>query len=172
MAVVRVVKHVNAAPAVVFAVAADLEHWPDFIRGVQRIDRLEPHADGPLRAGMRFRETRTMFGRESTEEFQVTACDAPHRFSLEAKSCGVLFASEHRFIPDIAGTLVELTLTTKPISLMAKLMKPLSGLMLGPMKKCVEADLDDLKAVAEQRAAADWQIDPDAALHGYQSSTV
>jgi len=169
MAVLRVVKHVNAAPAVVFAVATDLEHLADFIHGIERIEQL---TEGPMRVGTRFRETRKMFGRECTEEFQVTAFDAPHRFTLEANTSGVLFASAHRFIPDIAGTLVELTLTMTPVSRLAKLMKPLSGLMLAPMKKCIEADLEDLKAIAEQRASADWQINPDAALHGYESSRV
>ena len=169
MAVLRLVKHVNAAPELVFAVAADLEHWPDFFRQVERI---EPLAEGPVRVGFQFRETRKMFGRQSTERFEVTACDRPHRFVIEARSCGMLFTSEHHLIPDIAGTLVELTLTAKPLTLAAKLLKPLSTLMMGPMKKCLEADLDDLKAIAEQRAAADWQVNPDAAIHGYESSVV
>jgi hypothetical protein len=169
MAVLRVVKHVNAAPELVFGVATDLEHLADFIRGVERIERL---TDGPMRVGTQFRETRRMLGRECSELFEVMAYDRPHCLVTQATCCGAVFTNEQRFIPDIAGTLVELTLTTKAVSLLARLMQPLGALMMGSMKKCIDADLEDLKAIAEQRAAADWQINPEAALRGYESSMV
>jgi hypothetical protein len=169
MAVLRRVKHVNAARELVFAVASDVEHWPSVFRVVERIERL---TEGPMRVGARFRETRDVGGRQRTAEFEVTEFDRPHRFVTQASMCGSLITYEHRLIPDIAGTLVELTLTTKPVSVPAKVMSPLAALMMGSMKKLIDADLEDLKAAAEQQAAVDWQINPDAALHGYESSVV
>lgn len=164
MAVLTMQKHVNAPPETVFRVATDLDNWSDFIRGIERIERL---TDGPMRVGTRYRETRKMFGKESTEEFEVTGFDAPREFAVQAYTCGALFVSRHRFVPDISGTLVELTLESKPQSIIARLMAPLGKLMMGSMKKLIDADLDDLKAIAEQRAAADWVINPQAAINGY-----
>lgn len=164
MAMLIMQKHINASPETVFRVATDLANWSDLIRGIERI---EPLTEGPMRVGTRYRETRKMFGKESTEEFEVTALDAPHGFDVQAHTCGMLFTSRHRFVPDISGTLVELTLESKPQSIFARLMAPLGKVMMGSMKKLIDADLEDLKAIAEQRAAADWVINPDAAMKGY-----
>jgi hypothetical protein len=106
---------------------------------------------GPVGVGTRFRETRVMFGRDSSEEMTVTAFDPPHSCTLEAYTCGAQFISEHRFKPDGAGTLLELSIRTEPRTLLAKLASPLGVLMTGPMKKMILADMEDLKVAVEQR---------------------
>ena len=142
-------EHVTAQPEVVFDVAADFHNAADNIQG---IDSLEVLTDGPIGVGTRFRETRVMMGKSSTEEMEITQFDAPHNYVLETQSCGCHFRCEYRFVGDISGTNVRLTMDTKALSLFSKLMAPLSSLMMGPMKKCIAADLADLKSVAESRA--------------------
>ena len=142
-------EHVTAPPEVVFDVASDFRHAANFIQG---IDSLEVLTDGPIGVGTRFRETRVMFGKKSTEEMEITEFDAPHRYVVEGESCGGHYRFEYRFVGDIAGTNIRLNVETRALSFFAKLMSPLSKLMMGPMKKCIAADLEDVKSLAEAKA--------------------
>jgi len=142
-------KHVEATREEVFAVASDFEHAAENIRGIERLEVL---GDGTVGIGTRFRETRVMFGKESTEEMEITAFDPPQGYIVEAEMCGAHFRSEYRFISDIAGTHMRITVETHPVTMVAKLMSPLSLLMVGQMKKCIDADLEDIKRVAEAKA--------------------
>ena len=42
----------------------------------------------------------------------------------------------------------------KPLTLMAKLMRPLGAMMRSTMRKCMERDMDALQALAEGRPVA------------------
>ena len=141
-------KHFEAPLEMVFELLSDLEHAEENIRGIEKLELLAP---GPVGAGSRFRETRMMFGTASTEEMDVTAFDPPHGYTVECESCGAQCRADYHLVSDIAGTHVRLDFIVRPISLLAKLVSPFSRLMLRPMKKMMEADLDDLKAIAETR---------------------
>ncbi len=143
-------EHITAPPEVVFEVASDFHHAAENIQGIDRLDVL---TDGPVGVGTRFRETRTMFGKEATEEMEITAFDAPHSYVVEGESCGGHYRFEYRFVGDISGTNVRLNVETRAISFFAKLMTPVASLlMVGPMKKCIAADMEDVKKVAESKS--------------------
>jgi hypothetical protein len=110
---------------------------------------------GPVGVGTRFKETRIVFKREATETFEFTAFEPNRRFEMVAVSCGALYRFEFRFTPEGAGTRLAFTFEVKAVSFWAKLMAPLSVLMMGSMRKCADGDLEALKAVAEgQKQAA------------------
>jgi carbon monoxide dehydrogenase subunit G len=150
MAQLEVKAHVDAPPEVVFEVLSDFAHAAENIRGIERLEIL---TDGPVGVGTRFRETRVMFGKESTEEMEITAFDPPHGYTVGADSCGCRYCAEYRLVADIAGTHVRLLISTQPITLTAKLMSPLSFLMSGSMKMLIAADLEDVKRIAEAKEA-------------------
>ena len=154
MASLRLTKHIDAPPEITFAVAADVARWPESIGSIELVEML---TDGPVGVGTRFRETRTMFGRQTAEVMTFTAFDPPQGFTLEALSHGARIVSVHRFIPDIAGTLVELTIRTKAQSLLARLYAPLGWVIFCALKQPLEADLDDLRQAAEALAPVDWR---------------
>ena len=139
-------KSVAAPPAVVYAVCTDLDRLPERLPAITKIERVTP---GPFGVGTVFRETRVMFGREATETFEATAVDPGRSFTLRAMSCGCEFVVEHRFVPEGAGTRVELETQMRPVTFFAKLMSPLGKMMAGSMKKAIAADLDTLAAAAE-----------------------
>jgi carbon monoxide dehydrogenase subunit G len=139
-------KSVAAPPAAVFAVLTDSERIQAAVPAIKRIEKLTP---GPFGVGTQLRETRVMFGREATETFEVTAFEPARLFTLSAVSCGTEFHCEHRFVPEAGGTRLELEVTTRAVSLFAKLMWPLGLLMAGPMKKAMLKDLDAIARAAE-----------------------
>jgi hypothetical protein len=144
-------KHIDAPVETVFRVFSDLPNAAGRCQGIKKLEMLTP---GPVGAGSRFRETRVVFGREATEEMYVSEFQPPHRYDVRCESCGAAYHTMFAFRPDGSGTMVDMTFDIQAISFFAKLMKPLSGLMMGPMKKCMEQDLTDLKKFAEANATS------------------
>ncbi len=146
MASLSITKHIAAPPERVFQLSTDLEHWAERISAIVRVSKL---TDGPVGAGTRFRETRVVFKKESTEEMEFTAFEPGQSYSVGCESCGCRYDTRFDFVPDQGGTRVEMTLETKPLTFFAKVMSPIGLLMAGSMRKMIEKDLDDLKAAAE-----------------------
>lgn len=139
-----------AAPvADVFALFTDL---PNAAGRVQSIRHIELLTSGPVGAGTRFRETRIMLGTEQTEEMEIVAFDPPHNYTLQCISCGTEYRSQFRFLPCERGTQLEQEFTTRPLTLVAKLLSPLSTIMFSPVKQSLHHDLRDLKQIAERHA--------------------
>jgi hypothetical protein len=148
MATVQCSTTLNAAPPRVFEVFTDLARGAERIQAIKKLELLTP---GPLRVGTRFRETRLMFGKEASEEFEVTELEANRLYSTACDSCGVRFRMRFEFRPDGAGTRVDMRVDTEPHTFFAKLMSPLSGLVLKSCVKAFEADMADLRKVCETR---------------------
>lgn len=140
---------VNAPLANVFQIYSDIGNAAERIDGIENIEIL---TDEPIGKGTRFRETRIMFGRSSTEEMEITEFEPNKKYTVEAFSCGAHFQTIFRFQPNGDATNVEVELNTRNISWFAKLMSPLGFLMAGSMKKMFESDLDQLKQYCEQVA--------------------
>src|SRR5262245_53571924 len=130
----------------VFALSTDLEGWPGRITGITKVEKLTP---GSVGVGTRFRETRVMFGKEATEEMEFTRFERNSAYALGCESCGASCLSTFTFEPQSGGTRLTVEFDCRPRSFFAYLFWPLSLLMRGMMKKCIQKDLDDLKAAAE-----------------------
>jgi hypothetical protein len=147
MADLTLTQHINAPVETTFHLATDLDNWPGRIKGITKVERL---TTGPVGVGTRFRETRIMFGRPSTEEMEFTEFEPNRCYVVEADSGGCHFHSEFRFEPADGGTRVTMAFTSQPQSFMAKVAGKLMGWMMrSAIRKCVQQDLDDLKAAAE-----------------------
>ena len=139
---------VETPPDVAFSAAIDISDWPRFISGVQSVELLTP---GPVGAGTRFRETRSMFGRQATEDMTLAEIEPPRRFLLTAFNHGTAYRAENLFAPEGAGTRMTLVFEGRPATLLARLFAPLGWLFLGTLKRQLESDLADLKREAERR---------------------
>lgn len=141
-----------AAPRdVVFATFREAPRWPQIVSGINAVGGVS----GPLEQGDTFTETRTMFGREATETFEVTDLVADEVLTLTSDSCGVRFVSRHTFEDAGEGrTKVTLSMATQPLTIVGRLMAPLGVLMAGSMKKLIARDMADFAAECEQAANA------------------
>lgn len=148
--VMKLSRHVQADPRRTFAAFTDFAGAPQHVSGIKRIELL---TEGPVRVGTRFRETRVMFNREATEEMEVTEFRPSESYSLGCDSCGARWSSRFVFTPEGGGTRVDLEMQCRPTTFVAWLMTPMSWLMAGTMRKCVEQDMIDMQRVAEGNAA-------------------
>lgn len=146
MARLMLSKMIEAPRESVFAEFSDFRTVADRLSGVKRCEVL---TDGPIRAGTRYRETREMMGKEATEEMEITVFDPPSMYRVEGFSCGARWICDLKFSESAGGTLVEMEFSSRAETLMGKLMSPLGFLMKGAMRKCIEGDLNDLKAHIE-----------------------
>jgi carbon monoxide dehydrogenase subunit G len=148
-------KKINAPVETVFRICSDFQNTPNTISAIKKIEML---TEGPTRVGTRFKETRIMFGKEATEEMEVAEFQPNRSFTLVADSCGCRYEMSHQFHREGNGTRLELDMNAKATSFLAKLMSPLSVLMMGTMKKAIDSDLDEVKRAAESPASPALQV--------------
>lgn len=146
---VAVTQEIAAPPERAFALAADLAGAGAVFSGIARLELL---TQGPVGVGTRFRETRVMFGRESSEEMTVLAFDPPRAFLVGNEAHGCRYRKTFAFAPDGAGTRATVTFEAEPLTLMAKVMAVLLAFMAKSIAKLIARDLADLKRAAETRA--------------------
>ena len=138
---------VSAPPARVFAIAADIPHINSIIPSITRVEVLTP---GPTRVGTRWRETRKAGPGSATVELGVTALEPNRLMTVVGAIAGTQYTSTFTFQPTAEGTHVSLDCTAAPTTFLARLMLPLTMLILPTMSKDMEGDLKALKAAAEK----------------------
>lgn len=141
---------IDADPETVFDVIADIERSPTYIEGIEKVEML---TEGSVGVGTRWRETRVMMKKEAVEEMEVTAFESPSHYSVHCDSCGYVVEWTFRVEPSGGGSKLTLVMTSTAQTLLAKLMAPLCWLTAGMMKKCVEADMRNIKDYIEKQPA-------------------
>jgi hypothetical protein len=141
---------VHAPRALTFAIASDVNSWPDMIGAIERIDLITRE---PVVAGTRFRETRRMHGRISSEEMMFSEIDPPQHFAVTGESHGARYRIDHVFEDDPEGTRMTLSFSATPLSMGARLMSPLALLFRAALMRQIKADLADVKSAIETRVA-------------------
>lgn len=140
-------QHVAAPVERVFGIAADFEGAADVIDGITRVEML---TDGPVGVGTRFRETRRMYGREATEEMEVSEFVPGERYALGCESHGCRYRTVFHFRPAGDGTEIDMEFEATPQTFFAKVMSVLTRPAIKGIAKIVEQDLEDVKAAAER----------------------
>ncbi len=147
MAKFNMEKTVHAPVEKVFSTFTNFREAENHVSGIAKLEVL---TDGPIGVGTKFRETRIMFKKEAVEEMEIRSFEPNKSYSVGCHSCGADFHTTFHFVPRGEATEVKMDMNCKPVSLFAKIMSPLTSLMMGPtMKKCIQSDLNDLAAVAE-----------------------
>lgn len=150
----RVSREIAARPDRVWNIITDVERSPDVLSGVVSVERLDDlDAFG---VGTRWRETRVMFGKQATEEMEVTAVDDGHRYTVTADSSGTTYTSVLVVepLPDERCRLV-MTFSAAPGGRVAKVLAATVGrVFLGATRRMLQQDVDDIAMHAEGGTAA------------------
>lgn len=149
---VEVAKETTASPADVWDVVTDLEASVATMRGITAVERLDDGGD--FEVGTRWRETRVMFGREATEELEVTAVDEGRSYTVEADNRGTHYVSELIVEPAGDGAVIRMTFGAEQGGRLNRLLASTVGRAFeGATRKALQQDLDDIAAAAEGRSA-------------------
>lgn len=145
MKTLRVARTTKATPDQLWDAITDLDRWADRISGITDVTRLDDGTD--FGVGTRWRETRIMFGREATEEMEVTEIAEGRSYTVEAGGRGADYTSVWAIEPKGDETELSMTFSGEPTSLIAKIMAMTLGkLFEGATRKAMEKDFDDILA--------------------------
>ncbi len=139
---------VTATRAAAWAVATDVEGWARIIRGVQRIEVVARPASGLT--GLRWRETRLLFGDAATVEKWVTRAVEPDLYETRAEQDGFVFTTTLRLAEQGGGVVLTSTHRTEAVTLGARLKALPMVFFRGVIRKAILEELHDLKAAIER----------------------
>jgi len=144
-------ERIEAPPDVVWAVITNIENAADVISGISVI--VHPFDDRDFDVGFTWRETRRMFGKDTTEEMQVVAVDDGRSYDVESDSHGTRYFSTTSVLPDGDGCVLRMAFRGEAQNTLSKVMGATLGrLFEGPTRRAIQQDLRDIAAEAQRRA--------------------
>ena len=100
--------------------------------------------------GLRWIETREFYGKEATEEMEISELENNKYYKVLAESHGAKYETVLNFAEEGGGTKMEMIFTSNPQGLIAKIMSFMMGpIMKKTMIKCLEDDLESIKKYCE-----------------------
>lgn len=141
---------INGSKAAIWAAITDIEHASETISGIENIEVLEKPATGLV--GLRWRETRMLFGKPATAEKWVTEAVENEFYKTRAEDNGFVFITTIRMSESGGGITLTSSHDSQPQGFAAKLMSlPMGLLFKGVAKKAILQDLNDIKSAVEQK---------------------
>jgi len=141
---------IHGTGAAVWAAIADIEHAAETVSGIEKIELVDKPARGLV--GLRWRETRILFGKPATVEKRITEAVENQSYTARAEDNGFVFLSTMSIAVGRGGVTLTSTHLSQPQGLAARLMSIPMGLFFkGVARKAVLQDLNDIKAAVERR---------------------
>jgi uncharacterized protein YndB with AHSA1/START domain len=142
---------INGSREAVWAAITNIENAAEIVSGIQKIEILEKPANGLV--GLRWRETRMLFGKPATVEKWITDAADNTFYITRSEDNGFVFLTATRISEGGNGsTTVTSSHDSQPQSIAARFMSiPMRLLFKGVIKKAILQDLSDIKSAVEQR---------------------
>ena len=145
---------ISGSKAAIWAAITDIENASKTMSGIEHIEVLEKPANGLV--GLKWRETRTLFGKPATAEKWITDAAENEFYKTRAESDGFVFLSTMSISESRGGMTLTSTHESKPHGIVATVMSiPMRLLFKGVAKRAILQDLNDIKSAVEHGQAAD-----------------
>ncbi len=132
----------------IWNVITDIEHSQENIKAIDKIEVLNKPED--QLNGLKWRETRTMFGKEATEVMWVTESENNHYYKTRAESHGMVYESTLTIDTEGDHEVLTMGFEGEPQSFMGKVMNVVFGkMMASSTQKALLDDLEDIKNAVE-----------------------
>jgi hypothetical protein len=142
---------INGSKAAVWAAITNVEHFAELLSGVEKIEIVEKPASGLV--GLRWRETRILFGKPATVEKWITEAVENESYNSRAEDSGFVFITTNRISEGSGGMTLTASHATKPQGIIARLKSTPMFLFKGMIKKAILKDLNDIKVAVEQKGS-------------------
>src|SRR5262245_11427232 len=140
---------IHGSRAAVWAAITDIENAAETIRGIEKIEVLEKPANGLV--GLRWRETRMLFGKPATAEKWITEAVENEFYKTRAESDGFVFTSTTSISQSRGGITLSTSHDSQPQGVVQRLMSiPMALFFKGVAKKALRQDLNDIKSAVER----------------------
>lgn len=147
--IVRTEVAIRGSRDAVWAAMTDIENAANIIKGIHNIEVVNKPAHGLV--GLRWRETRTLFGKPATAEKWITEAVEREFYKTRAESDGFVFTSTTSISEGRDGLTLTSSHDSQPQGLVARLMSiPMALFFKGVARKALMQDLVDIKAAVER----------------------
>lgn len=150
---VEVGREIGAPASRVWELITDIENSAQVLTGIEQVERLDGH-DGFV-VGTRWRETRTMFGRQATEEMEVSALVPERGYTTLAEHGSSRYVSNLEVEAlDDGRSRLTMSFEGTSTSTVGRIMTATVGrLMRSSTRTMLQQDLDDIATAAEATTA-------------------
>jgi hypothetical protein len=139
---------IHASKEAVWKTISDIEHSATTVSAIQKIEVLERPEDGLV--GFKWRETRTLFGKEAQETMWITDAAENDFYRTRAESHGAVYVSRLSVTEEEGTTTLTISFTGEAQSLIARIMSVvMMPFFKGATIKALQQDLADIKAAIE-----------------------
>ena len=141
---------INAPKEVVWGHITDIVNCSEMISGIIDLKVLDKPSAGHV--GLKWEETREMFGKEAKETMWITESVENDFYKTRAENHGAIYITKMSVQTVDDQTKLTMAFSGTAQKLFVKLITKLMGLMMkGSMKKLLERDLADIKDHIESR---------------------
>lgn len=145
---ITAIEKINAPRERVWEIVTDFDNLAENISAITSATVLERPDSGIV--GLKWQETRVMFGKEASETMWITAVQDGQWYETTAHNCGSIYSTRIELQESDGVTQLSTSFSAVPQTLLAKLFSGLGFLFNGAMKKAFQQDLQDVKALAEK----------------------
>ena len=140
---------ISGRKAAVWAAIADIENASEIISGIERVEVVEKPARGLV--GLRWRETRLLFGKPATVEKWITDAAENEFYKTRAESDGFVFLTTMSIVERRGAITLISAHESLPQTMVARLQSIPMGLFFkGVIRRAILKDLSDIKSKVER----------------------
>jgi len=141
MTTVKTSREIGMPVVYVFRQFTDVAH-PAAVSAIKKIEMLTP---GGMRLGVRWRETRQVFGRLDDADMEVTSFERNRMYTITHRKAGLRTDTTFRFRPVRGGTKVTVEFALGERGVLPGLLAPLGWALRGEVADVLNHDLADLQ---------------------------
>tara|TARA_R110002050_G_scaffold273380_1_gene417453 strand:+ start:644 stop:1099 length:456 start_codon:yes stop_codon:yes gene_type:complete len=141
---------INAPKEKVWQVITDIKNSANTITGIEKIEIIENPTNSLV--GFKWKETRTVFGKTSTETMWITEAEENVYYKTRAESHGAIYRTILKITEQGNASVLMMEFSSEAVSFKGKLLDAIfNGMLKKSMKKLLYKDLEDIKKVVEAK---------------------
>lgn len=134
----------------VWQAVSNIENADKMISAITALTVLEEPDDEGSLVGLKWKETRKVFGKEADETMWITEYEENRYYATRAENHGAVYRSTMSVKEIGENTLLTLTFENSPSSLFVKVVSAVMGIFVKrAMTKMLDKDLQDIKQFVE-----------------------
>ncbi|WP_394225057.1 SRPBCC family protein [Pseudoalteromonas spongiae] len=147
---INVSTEINCAKEQVWKAITDIGNCKNMIDAIIDLTVLERPETGLV--GLKWTETREMFGKEASETMWITEAVEGQYYCTRAENCGAVYLTKMAVAEDNGKTVLMMSFSSESMSFIGKVFSALMGLLMKKsLVKMLEKDLQDIKQYLENK---------------------
>ncbi len=141
---------IQARKEAIWKVITDIDRAPERISGIEKVKVLERPEGGLV--GLKWEETRKMFGREASETMWITDAKENEFYETRAENHGAVYKSGMYIREEGGQTFLKMEFGSEATSFFSRIMAAImTPFFKGATQKMMLQDLEDIKKAVEEK---------------------